>query len=72
MECSARTLLKVPGLAHENVLCSKKVTCIARHQTDCVTDLEVKAQLLVHTDLRAADKEAPHLEEPRMLMSSDG
>lgn len=67
MEHNLCTLLKVQGLAHENVLQSNKATCIVHQKTNCVTDLEAAAQLLAHIDLEDAKKEeALHLQEPRV------
>lgn len=62
MEHNVCILLKVQGLTHENVLRSNKATCTVHQKTNCVTDLEAAAQLLVHVDLEAAKKEeASHL-----------
>lgn len=65
MEHNVCILLKVQGLAYENVLWSNKATCIVHQKTNCVTDLEATAQLLAHIDLEAAkEEEASHLQEP--------
>lgn len=65
MEHNVRILLKVQGLAYENVLWSNKATCIVHQKTNCMTDLEATAQLLARSDLEAAkEEEASHLQEP--------
>lgn len=53
MEHNVCRLLKVQGLAHENVLSSNKATCIVHHKTNCRTDLEAMAQLLGRVDPEA-------------------
>lgn len=64
MEHNVCILLKVQGLAYENVLWSNKATCIVHHKTNCMTDLEATAQLLAHVDLEAVkEEEALHLQE---------
>lgn len=65
MEHNVCILLKVQGLASENVLWSNKATCIVHHKTNCMTDLEATAQLLAYIELQAAEEEASHLQEPR-------
>ena len=65
MEHNICILLKVQGLAYENVLWSNKATCIVHQKTNCMTDLEATAQLLAQVDLEAAKKEeASHLQIP--------
>lgn len=65
MEHNVCRLLKVQGLAYENVLWSNKATCIVHHKTNCMTDLEATAQLLANVNPEAPKEEASHLQEAR-------